>query len=59
VTVQDAGGNTVTGLTASITLAISTHPNGGTPTFTTNLNSGYSSVATIAVHPCLRRPEED
>ncbi len=48
VTVEDAGGNTVTSSSASITLAIGTNPGGGTLTCTTNPNSASSGVDTFA-----------
>ena len=48
VTVQDAGGNTVTGSTASITLAIGTNPGGGTLTCTTNPRTAVAGVDTFA-----------
>ena len=48
VSVQDAGGNTVTGATNSITLAIGTNPAGGTLTCTTNPLNATSGVATFA-----------
>jgi len=48
VTVQDAGGNTVTGSSASVTLAIGTNPGGGTLTCTTNPQSASSGVDTFA-----------
>jgi hypothetical protein len=48
VTVQDAGGNPVTGSSASITLAIGTNPGGGTLTCTANPRAASSGVATYA-----------
>lgn len=48
VTVQDAGGNTIVGSTASITLAIGTNPNSGVLTCTTNPNSAVGGVATFS-----------
>ena len=48
VTVQDAGGNAVTGSTASITLAIGTNPGGGTLTCTTNPKAAVAGVDTFA-----------
>ena len=53
VTVQDAGGNTVTGSSASITLAIGTNPGSGTLTCTTDplaASSGVSSFAGCAIN---------
>lgn len=47
VTVQDAGGNTIVGSTASITLVIGTNPNSGVLTCTTNPNSAVGGVATF------------
>ena len=48
ITVQDAGGNTVTTSSASITMAIGTNPGGGTLTCTTNPVTASSGVATFA-----------
>ena len=48
VTVQDAGGNTVTSGLASITLAISTNPGSGTLTCTTNPLAVVSGIASFA-----------
>ncbi|MCU1450715.1 MAG: hypothetical protein JWP02_2885, partial [Acidimicrobiales bacterium] len=49
VTVQDAGGNTVTGSTASVTLAIGTNPPGtGVLTCTTNPKAAVAGVDTFA-----------
>jgi hypothetical protein len=48
VTVQDAGGNTVTSSTASVTLAIGTNPGGGTLTCTANPKAAVSGSATFA-----------
>ena len=48
VTVQDAGGNTVTGSSASITLTIGTNPGGGALTCTANPKAAASGVATFA-----------
>ena len=48
VTVQDAGGNTVTSSSASVTLAIGTNPGGGTLTCTTNPGTASSGVATFS-----------
>jgi hypothetical protein len=48
VAVQDAGGNTVTGNTSAVTLAIGTNPSGGTLTCTTNPVNASSGVATFA-----------
>src|SRR5208337_4411925 len=48
VTVEDAGGNTVTSSSASITLAIGTNPGGGTLTCTANPLAASSGVATFA-----------
>src|SRR5439155_727027 len=47
VTVQDAGGNTVTSNTASITLAIATNPGAGTLSGTVTLNA-VAGVATFS-----------
>jgi hypothetical protein len=47
VTVQDAGGNTVTSSNALITLAIGTNPGGGTLSGTVSLNA-INGVATFA-----------
>jgi hypothetical protein len=47
VTVQDAGGNTIVGSTASITLVIGTNPNSGVLTCATNPNSAVGGVATF------------
>jgi hypothetical protein len=46
--VQDAGGNTVTSSSASITLAIGTNPGGGVLSCTTNPKAAVSGVATFA-----------
>ena len=48
VTVQDAGGNTVTTDTSSVTLAIGTNPGGGTLTCTSNPVTASAGVATFA-----------
>src|SRR3954454_24219396 len=48
VAVQDAGGNTVTTDTSSVTLAIGTNPGGGTLTCTTNPVAAVAGVATFA-----------
>ena len=48
VTVQDAGGNTITGSTASITLAIGTNPNSGTLACTANPKSAVAGIAAFA-----------
>jgi 5-hydroxyisourate hydrolase-like protein (transthyretin family) len=48
VTVEDANGNTVTGSSASITLAIGTNPSGGTLACTTNPQNASSGVDTFA-----------
>jgi hypothetical protein len=48
VKVQDAGGNTVTTSTASITLAIGTNPSGGALTCTANPVTASAGVATFA-----------
>jgi hypothetical protein len=48
VTIQDAGGNTVTTSTASVTLAIGTNPGGGALTCTANPKVAVSGVATFA-----------
>ena len=48
VTVQDAGGNTIVGSTASITLAIGTNPNSGVLTCTTNPKAAVAGVDTFA-----------
>lgn len=48
VTVQDAGGNTIAGSAASITLVIGTNPNGGSLTCTTNPESAVGGVAAFA-----------
>ena len=49
VTVQDAGGNTVTGSTASVTLAIGTNPPGtGVLTCTANPKAAVAGVDTFA-----------
>ena len=48
VTVQDAGGNTVTTSSASVTLAIGANPGGGALTCTTNPLAASSGVATFA-----------
>ena len=49
VTVEDAGGNTVTGDSSTVTLAIGTNPSGGTLTCTGGLSKAASSgVATFA-----------
>jgi hypothetical protein len=48
VTVQDAGGNTVTTDTSSVTLAIGTNPGGGTLTCTTNPLAAVAGVASFA-----------
>ena len=48
VAVQDAGGNTVTTATNSITLAIGTNPSGGTLSVTTNPVTAVNGVATFA-----------
>lgn len=48
VTVQDAGGNTIVGSTASITLVIGTNPNSGVLTCTSNPNSAVGGVATFS-----------
>src|SRR5258706_156519 len=48
VTVQDAGGNTVTGATNSITLAIGTNPSSGTLSVTTNPLTATGGVASFA-----------
>jgi len=47
VTVQDAGGNTVTGDSSNVTLALTT-PGGATLTCTTNQKAAASGVATFA-----------
>ena len=47
VTVQDAGGNTVTGSTAPVTLSI-TNPAGATLTCTQNTKSASSGVVAFA-----------
>lgn len=47
VTVQDAGGNTVTGSTAPVTLSI-TNPAGATLTCTANPVNAVAGVATFA-----------
>jgi hypothetical protein len=47
VTIQDANGNTVTGDTSSVTLAIGTNPGGGTLTCATNPNTASGGVATF------------
>ena len=47
VQVQDAGGNVVTGSTASITIAIGTNPSSGTLSGTTTVNA-VSGVATFS-----------
>ena len=48
VTVQDAGGNTVTSSSASITLAIGTNPGNGNLSCTTNPKAAVSGVAAFA-----------
>ncbi len=48
VTVQDALGNTVTGNTSSVTLAIGTNPGSGTLSCTTNPVTAVAGVATFA-----------
>jgi hypothetical protein len=48
VAVQDAGGNTVTTDTSSITVAIGTNPAGGTLTCTTNPLAATAGVASFA-----------
>jgi hypothetical protein len=48
VTVQDANGNTVTGDTSSVTLAVGTNPSGGTLSCTANPLSASAGVATFA-----------
>ena len=48
VTVQDAGGNTIVGSTASITLAIGTNPNAGVLTCTTNPKAAVAGVDAFA-----------
>ena len=48
VMVQDAGGNTVTTSSASITLAIGNNPSGGTLTCTANPVTAIAGVATFA-----------
>ncbi|MFI5041926.1 MAG: hypothetical protein ACHQNA_08785 [Acidimicrobiales bacterium] len=48
VAVTDAGGNTVTGSSATITLAIGTNPGAGTLTCTTNPLAASSGMATFA-----------
>ncbi|MBZ5723524.1 MAG: tandem-95 repeat protein [Acidobacteriia bacterium] len=48
VVVQDAGGNTVTNNTSSVTLAIGTNPGGGALTCTSNPKSAVAGVATFA-----------
>jgi hypothetical protein len=48
VTVQDAGGNTVTSSAATVTLAISTNPGGGTLTCSTNPLSATAGLTTFA-----------
>ena len=48
VVVQDQYGNTVSGSTASITLAIQTNPGGGTLTCTANPKAAVSGTATFA-----------
>ncbi len=48
VTVQDAGGNTVTGSSASVTLTIGTNPGAGALTCTSNPQSASSGVVTFA-----------
>src|SRR3954447_2121850 len=48
VAVQDAGGNTVTTDTSSVTLAIGTNPGGGTLTCTTNPLAATAGVASFA-----------
>ena len=47
ITVQDAGGNTVTGSSASITIAIGTNPGGGTLSGTKTINA-VNGVATFS-----------
>ena len=51
VVVQDAGGNTVTGSTANVTLAIGTNPSGGTLSGTVSMNasSGVASFSGLIV----------
>ena len=48
VKVQDAGGNTVTSSSASITLAIGTNPGGGVLSCTANPKNATSGVDTFA-----------
>ncbi len=50
VTIEDAGGNTVTGATSSVTLTISTNPGGGTLTCTQAANTiaAVKGVATFS-----------
>ena len=48
ITVQDAGGNTVTTSSAAVTMAIGTNPGGGTLTCTTNPVTASSGVASFA-----------
>ncbi len=48
VTVQDAGGNTIVGSTASVTLAIGTNPNSGVLTCTANPKAAVAGIVTFA-----------
>jgi trimeric autotransporter adhesin len=48
VAVADVGGNTVTGRSATVTLAIGTNPGGGPLTCTTNPLAASAGVATYA-----------
>jgi len=45
LTVQDAGGNTVVGSTASVALSIGTNPNGGVLSCTTNPRAAIGGIA--------------
>lgn len=48
VTVQDAGGNTIVGSTAAVTLAIGTNPNSGVLVCTTNPKAAVAGIVTFA-----------
>ena len=52
VTVQDAGGNTVTSSTATITIAIGTNPGGGTLSGTVSVNAtaGVATFNTLSIN---------
>jgi len=52
VTARDASGNTVTGYTGLITVAIGTNPSGGTLSGTTSVNavSGVATFSTLSIN---------